>query len=81
MSGGNISNIDKAQFRKPALYIECIKHNRQLKANFLAGKQDMKQYPSRTFLVYHYFMPGVVDKLLFLPITYFSVLFSKALFT
>ena len=50
MSGGNKSHIHKAQFRK-TLYVECMKHNRQQKVNFLAGKQNMKQFPSRTFLV------------------------------
>ena len=49
MSGGNISYTDKAQFKK-TLYVECIKYNRQLKVNFLAGKQNMTQYRPRTFL-------------------------------
>ena len=43
MSGGDRSYIHKAQLRKK-LHIKCMKPNRQLKVNFLAGKQNMKQY-------------------------------------
>ena len=49
MSVGDRSYIDKAQLGK-TLYIECMKHNRQLKVNFLAGKQNMKQYRPKMFL-------------------------------
>ena len=59
MSGGNRSRINKAQFRK-TLYIECMKHNRQLKVNFLTGKQNMKQYPSRTFLACEFLVSKVL---------------------
>ena len=41
MSGGNGSYIDKAELKK-TLHIECVKHNRQLKMNFLVGKHNMK---------------------------------------
>ena len=53
MSGGNRSYIDKVQFSKK-LYIECMKHNRQLKVNFLAGKQNMKQCRPKIFLVWDF---------------------------
>ena len=49
MPGGNRSCIDKAELRK-TLYIECMKHNWQLEVNFLAEKENMKQYRSKAFL-------------------------------
>ena len=41
---------DEIEFRK-TLYIECMKHNRQLKICFLAGRHNVKQYQPKTFLV------------------------------
>ena len=70
MSGGNISYIDRVELRK-TLYLECIKYNRQLKVYFLAEKHNMKQYQAKTFLVCEFSGPRVVDKLVFLAITFF----------
>ena len=76
MSGGNRSYTDKVQLRK-TLYIECMKHNRKLNVNFLAGKQNMKQCRPKTLLVCKFSVsilcPRVVGKLVFLEITFFSV--------
>ena len=48
-SGGNRSCTVKRELEK-RYQIECIKHNQQLKINFLSGKHSMKQYRPKTFL-------------------------------
>ena len=48
-SGGNRSCTVKGELEK-RFQIEYIKHNQQLKINFLAGQHSMKKYRLKTFL-------------------------------
>ena len=52
-------NLDKT------LYIECMKFNRQLRVNFLAGKHNKEQYRPKTFLTCE-FSASLVESVLFL---------------